>query len=147
MPRASQRGARQRILDAMPGNMQELMARANCSQTSAQNWLVDLTETKQAHISAYQRTPQGGRPAAVYSAGPRVGPAVRKPKVLDDAQRMRRLRASRARSAEAVAAESEKQEAAQLRAEARRKALEIQPRRPTDALSLAFFPIQQEAHG
>lgn len=83
---------RQRVLDAMPGTHGELGAKGGVSLPAVSRWLVDLLETKQAHIAGWRLHPTGGRPMPIYERGPAKSVTPKKPRVKTDTERVRAYR-------------------------------------------------------
>lgn len=65
----------------MPGTQTELSERGHVSRAAVCRWLVDLLETKKAHICGWFQNPHGGPVSAIYDRGHAKSVTPKKPRV------------------------------------------------------------------
>lgn len=88
---ATKRHNRQRVLEAMPGTQAQIIERTGLGLATVSRWVADLRAARQARITGWQPTPNGGPLAAIY--GPGRGRDRQKPSSPQPALRVRRYRA------------------------------------------------------
>lgn len=88
---------RQRILAALPATQAELCERLFLSKATVSRLCRDLVESRDAHISKYTNTHNGGHPVLTYSVGKRPD-FVRRWRTGDSAKRSRIYKAEMIKS-------------------------------------------------
>lgn len=86
--------AKQAILAALPGSQVEIAERTDLRLATVCDWLAVLTSQHEAHICDWKTQARGGKPIAIYQAGPghsKPRPAMTINAVRSKTSRLRRI--------------------------------------------------------
>lgn len=90
---ATKRANRLKVLEAMPGSRDEIIAATGLGLATVWRWVEDLVASNEAHLHRYKVSPSGGPLIAIYHPGPaRKGHIPAKPRLSTDLERTRKYR-------------------------------------------------------
>ena len=95
----ARRANRAKVLAAMPGSRDEIVATTGLGLTTVWRWVECLVESGEAHVARYKAPDKAGPAIAIYRAGPALkGPVPPKPKTASIQERSAKYRRNAQRS-------------------------------------------------